>query len=137
VVTRLFRPLEEVVFILLGGIFMDSLLLFLITFVTMFILYIIFFYIIGLKKKSIMKSMQIEFLKVRFNLRNKDFNQKKIGLIICILDPLIIALTGTIVTLPKWNYILELILGFVLLMIFIYSFYEILGRIIRRKVDKK
>jgi len=116
---------------------MKNIVLFLITFVAMFIIYLVFFYIIGLKKKRILNSMQVEFLKVRFNLRNKDLNPKIIGIIICILDPLIIALTGTIVSLPKWHYILELILGFVLLMIFIYSFYEILGRIIRRKVDKK
>lgn len=116
---------------------MKNILLFSITFVVMSIIYLIFFYIIGLKKKRILSSMQVEFLKVRFNLKNKDLNPKKIGIIICILDPLIISLTGTIVTLPKWNYILELILGFVLLMIFIYSFYEILGRIIKRKVDKK
>ena len=81
--------------------------------------------------------MQVEFILKRFNLRKKDLKPKKIGFIICLLDPLIISLTGTIVTLPKWHYVLELLLGFVLLMIFIYCFYEILGRIIKRKVDKK
>ena len=116
---------------------MGSLILFLVTYIIMFILYFILFYIRGLKKKIILNSMQVEFLKVRFNLRNKDLKEKKIGITICLLDPLIIALTGTIVSLPKWHYVLELILGFVLLMIFIYSFYEILGRIIKRKVDKK
>ena len=70
------------------------------------------------------------------NFKNKDFNPKKIGLVICLLDPLIISLTGVIVTLPKWHYVFELMLGFVVLMILIYSFYEILGRILVRKVDK-
>ena len=116
---------------------MKNLILFLTTYIIMFIIYLIFFFILGLKKKRILNSMQVEFLKIRHNLRNKDLNAKKIGIIICLLDPLIIALTGTIVSLPKWHYVLELVLGFVLLMIFIYSFYEILGRIIRRKVDKK
>ena len=102
----------------------------------MFILYFIIFYLIGLKRKSILNSMQVEFLIKRFNFRKKDFNPKKIGIIICLLDPLIISLTGTIVTLPKINYIFELLLGFVILMILIYSLYEILGRIIKRKVDK-
>ena len=115
---------------------MNSLLLFLITYISMFILYLIFFYIIGLKKKSILNSMQVEFLIRRFNLRKKDFNVKKIGIIICLLDPLIISITGTIITLPKWHYAIELIIGFIILMILIYSFYEILGRIIKRKVDK-
>ena len=115
---------------------MNSLLLFCISYIIIFVIYLIFFYLIGLKKKSILNSMQVEFLIKRFNLRKKDFNSKNIGIIICLIDPLIISLTGTIVTLPKWHYILELLLGFIILMILIYSFYEILGRIIKRKVDK-
>ena len=116
---------------------MNSLLLFGLSYIILFIIYLIFFYIIGLKKKRILSSMQVEFLKVRFKFKNKDLNEKALGIIICIIDPLIISLTGTIVSLPKWHYILQLILGFVILMILIFSFYEIVGRIIKRKVDKK
>ena len=115
---------------------MESIKLFVISYLILFIIYLIFFYILGLRKKRILNSMQIEFLKIRFNLKNKDFNPKIIGLVITFIDPLIISLTGTIVSLPKWNYIIELLLGFVLLMALIYSFYEILGRIIKRKVNK-
>ena len=111
--------------------------LFLFTYLFFVIIYLIVFYIIGLKKNKILTSMQVEYLKGKFDLKNKDFNKKRIGLIISFLDPFIIALTGAIVTLPKWNYMLELLLGFVLLMCFIYSFYEILGRLIKRKVNKK
>ena len=64
----------------------------------------------------------------------KDLNEKKIGLVITLLDPFIISLTGTIVSIPKWNYVIQLLLGFVVLLGLIYSFYEILGRIIKRKV---
>ena len=115
---------------------MESIKLFVISYLILFIIYLIFFYILGLRKKRILNSMQIEFLKIRFNLKNKDFNPKIIGLVITFIDPLIISLTGTIVSLPKWNYIIELLLGFVLLMALIYSFYEILGRITKRKVNK-
>lgn len=115
---------------------MESLILFIGSYLVFFIIYLIFFYIRGLKKKSILNSLQVEFLKVRFGFKNKELNPKKIGLIVTFVDPLIISLTGTIVSLPKWNYILELLLGFVLLIALIYSFYEIIGRIIRRKVDK-
>ncbi len=115
---------------------MESIKLFVISYLILFIIYLMFFYILGLRKKRILNSMQIEFLKIRFNLKNKDFNPKIIGLVITFIDPLIISLTGTIVSLPKWNYIIELLLGFVLLMALIYSFYEILGRIIKRKVNK-
>ena len=115
---------------------MESIILFAISYVIFFIIYLIFYYFRGLKKKTILDSLQVEFLKVRFGLKNKELKPKKIGLIVTLIDPLIISLTGTIVSLPKWNYILELLLGFVLLVALIYSFYEIIGRIIRRKVDK-
>lgn len=115
---------------------MDSLILFGISYLVLFIIYLIFFYLRGLKKEIILNSLQVEFLKVRFNFRNKDLNPKKIGLIITLLDPLIISLTGTIVSLPKWNYIISLLIGFVLLIALIFSLYEILGRILKRKVDK-
>ena len=116
---------------LFGGS-MHSLILFISSFVVLFLIYLIVFYIIGLKKKRILKSMQVEFLKKRFVFNDKDFNPKKIGLIICIIDPLIISLTGTIVTMPKWNYIYELLIGFVVLLGLIFSFYEIIGRIKKR-----
>ena len=115
---------------------MESLILFIGSYLVFFIIYLIFFYIRGLKKKTILNSLQVEFLKVRFGFKNKELKPKNIGLIVTFIDPLIISLTGTIVSLPKWNYILELLLGFVLLIALIYSFYEIIGRIIRRKVDK-
>ena len=116
---------------------MENILLFTISYVTIFILYFIFFYLLGLKRKTILKSLQVEFLKIRCNIKEKDFNPKKIGLAICFIDPLIISLTGTIVSLPKWHYIISLLIGFVLLMALIYSFYEILGRILKRKIMKK
>ena len=115
---------------------MESIFLFVLSYVVFFIIYLIFYYIRGLKKKTILDSLQVEFLKVRFGFKNKELKPKKIGLVVTLIDPLIISLTGTIVSLPKWNYILELLLGFVLLVALIYSFYEIIGRIIRRKVDK-
>ena len=116
---------------------MGSIILFCISYIVLFILYLIFFYFLGLKKKNILDSLQVQFLKVRFGFKNKDLKPKKIGIIICLIDPLIISLTGTIVSLPKWNYIIELLIGFVLLIALIYSFYEILGRILKRKVDRK
>lgn len=90
-----------------------------------------------MKKKTIEKSIQFRYLNIRFKLKKKDLIPKKIGLIVCFLDPLIISLTGTIISMPKWHYTIELLLGFVLLMALIYSFYEILGRILKRKVIKK
>jgi len=115
----------------------ESILLFLVSYGILFLLYFILFYLIGLKRNTILNSIQVEFLKVRFKISPKKLNPKKIGIIICLIDPLIISLTGTIISLPKWNYIIQLLLGFVLLIGLIYSFYEILGCIlIRNRKDK-
>ncbi len=113
---------------------MSSLILFGISYIILFIIYIIFFYLFGLKKKTILKSIQVEYITSKFKIDKKKLKPKKIGLIISFIDPLIISLTSTIVSLPKWNYVIELLLGFVLLMAFIYSIYEIVGRILKRKV---
>ena len=131
-VPREFRPLGTT--FLFGGLVMNSVILFVISYVVLFILYFIFFFLLGIRKKNILDSIQVQFLKIRFGFKDKDLNSKKIGLLITLIDPLIISLTGTIVSLPNWNYIIELLLGFILLVGLIYSFYEILGRIIRRKV---
>lgn len=116
---------------------MEHIIFFGISYTILFLLYILLFYIRGLKKKKIFDSMQFTYLKIKFELKNKDLNPKKIGSAICIIDPLIISLTGVIVTLPNWNYLIELFIGFIILIGLIYSFYEILGRIIKRKVKKK
>ena len=97
-------------------------------------MYIIFFYLFGLKKKTILKSIQVEYISSKFKIDKKKLKPKKIGLVISFIDPLIISLTATIVSFPKWNYIIELLLGFILLMALIYSIYEIVGRIVKRKV---
>lgn len=131
-VPREFRPLGAT--FLFGGLDMNSIILFMVSYVVLFILYFIFFFLLGIRKKNILDSIQVQFLKIRFGFKDKDLNSKKIGLLITLIDPLIISLTGTIVSLPNWNYIIELLLGFILLVGLIYSFYEILGRIIRRKV---
>ena len=116
---------------------MQSIILFFGSFLVLFIIYVIFFYKIGIKKNSIYKCVQLEFLKIRFNIEPKSLNIKKIGLVICIVDPLIISLTGTIVSMIKTNYIIVLLIGFVMLMALIYSFYEIIGRIIIKKRGKR
>ena len=48
---------------------MNSIILFLISYTVMFLIYLIFFYVRGLKKKTILNSMQVEYLKIRFNFQ--------------------------------------------------------------------
>ena len=116
---------------------MQSLFLFIISFVLLFLIYLICFYIRGLKCHKIKSSMQVEFILKRQNLKKSDINEKSIGLIICILDPLIISISGVVASSFDLNYLWQILIGFALLMGLIYSLYEILGRIIKRKCKKK
>ena len=116
---------------------MENLFTFLISFIGIFLIYFFVFYLYGLKKKKIKNSMQVELILVRQGLRKKDINEKSIGIIICLTDALIISISGTVATSLNINYIWQILIGFVLLIGFIFCLYEIVGRIIKRSVKKK
>ena len=115
---------------------MENLFIFLISFISIFLIYLFVFYLHGLKKKKIKNSMQVELILVRQQVKKKDINEKSIGIIICLIDSLIISISGTIATSLNLNYIWQILIGFALLMGLIFSLYEILGRIIKRSVRK-
>ena len=80
--------------------------------------------------------MQVELILTRQKLQKKDINEKTIGIIICLTDALIISISGTVATSLNINYIWQILIGFAMLMGLIYSLYEIIGRIIKRKCNK-
>jgi len=116
---------------------MENLFMFLISFVGMFLIYFFVFYLYGLKKKKIKTSMQVELILLRSGLKKKDINEKSIGIIICLLDSFIISTSGTIATSLNLNYVWQILIGFALLMGLIFSLYEIVARILKRKCMKK
>ena len=116
---------------------MENLFIFLISFISIFLIYFFVFYLYGLKKKKIKNSMQVELILIRQQLKKKDINEKSIGIIICLLDSFIISTSGTIATSLNVNYIWQILIGFALLMGLIFSLYEMVGRIIKRRVNKK
>ena len=116
---------------------MENLFIFIVSFVSLFLIYFFVFYLYGLKKKKIKNSMQVELLLVRQQLKKKDIDEKTIGIIICFVDPLIISTSGTIATSLNLNYVWQILIGFALLMGLIFSLYEIVGKIIKRKCMKK
>lgn len=116
---------------------MENLFIFLISFVVVFLIYFFAFYLYGLKKKKIKNSMQVELILVRQQLKKKDINEKVVGIIICIVDAFIISTSGTVATSLNVNYVWQILIGFAMLMGLIFSLYEIIGRIIKRKCMKK
>ena len=65
----------------------------------------------------------------RFNLSTRKISYKKIMWITTFLNAFIIALTAAVVIAIE-SLILELVVGFVMLLVLIFASYEILGRIL-------
>ena len=115
---------------------MENLFIFIIAFSTIFLIYFFIFYLYGLKKNKIKKSMQVQLILNQTGLKKKDLNEKTIGIIICLLDSIIISTAGTIATAINLNYLWQILIGFALLMGLIYSLYTIVGNILKRKWKK-
>ena len=115
---------------------MENLFIFIISFTVIFLIYFFVFYLYGLKKKKIKNSMQVQLILARTRLKKKDLNEKSVGIIICLLDAIIISTAGTIATAIHLNYVWQILIGFALLMGLIYSLYDIVGRILKRKCEK-
>lgn len=115
---------------------MEDLMFFLITFVSIFIILLINYFI--KKKKGILKnSREFLLLKTKFNLSKNDFDEEKLGLVLVLVNSFIIALTATITTIVSDDYIWQITIGFALLMILIYLIYGLIGKVLckRKKVN--
>ena len=115
---------------------MESLYIFIISFTAIFLIYFFVFYLRGLKKHTIKNSMQVRYILSKQNLKCESISEKSIGIIICLTDALIISASGTIASGINLGYFWQLLIGFAILMMLIYSIYEIIGRIIKRKCEK-
>lgn len=107
---------------------------------TAFLIILIIFiikYLIQKKKGTVLDSRELELLKKWFSLTNKDFKNDKIIFLLAIINSFIMSFTATIVNFLKVNYIWKILIALLILMILIYIFYEIIGRILYKKEGKK
>ena len=112
--------------------FLENLIYFVATFILILLVYIL---IINKarKKKNIINMEQIYLLK-KFNL-NKT-SEKTLRWITSLTNSFIIAFTSVFIfNIDKWIW--KLLIGFVTLIILIYSLYEIEGRILKKKEERK
>jgi len=88
------------------------------------------------KKKSKKKNnelTEITYLVSKFKLDKNNLPLHKLLITTSIINAFIIALVAVVVLLIDINIILQLVIGFVLLMGLIYSLYELLGRYLVKK----
>lgn len=115
---------------------MENIYLFLITFVIIFIILLInHFY--KKKNQKLELSKEFTFLKSKYKLTSKDYNKETLSLITVLVNSFIISITTSIITIIKLSYIWQLLIGFTILIILIYSVYGLIGKIlIKRKKAK-
>jgi FlaA1/EpsC-like NDP-sugar epimerase len=107
--------------------------------VSYLIIFLLYSLVINRKKKSYKdatKQMDILYLVNKFKLNTKKTKYNTLKWITNIINPLIISITFIIVTNIK-SFILGIMIGFLVMMMLIYSIYEIIGRILKKKeLDK-
>lgn len=118
---------------------MTYVLFFIIIFLVLQLIFIIFYRNKIGKKEH--KLSEIRYFVKKFGLNRNLINLKKFYNGISLINSLIIAFVTTLLMyidiVWKFNYALELIIGFILLFLLIYSLYEIYGRILKKRGRKK
>lgn len=115
-------------------------------YIVLFVILLIVFYIgfkvvflRRLKKEKYEKLTQVRYFSKKFKIKKQSLYNKKFCKSIALINSLIISFVGTIVMyldiVWKFNYFIELIVGFILLFLLLYSLYEIYGRQLKRKED--
>lgn len=115
--------------------FLINLIYFCAAFLIVFLIYVLFINK-KLKKDKRNTSLELNYLIKRFDLNLKKVNRKQLMWIVTVTNSFIISFT-CVVTFNIESVIWRLIVGFALLMILIYSLYEIEGRILKKKETKK
>ena len=103
--------------------------------VSYLIIFLLYSLVINRKKKSYKdatKQMDILYLGNKFKLNTKKTKYNTLKWITNIVNPLIISITFIIVTNIK-SFTLGIMIGFLVMMMLIYSIYEIIGRILKKK----
>lgn len=103
--------------------------------VSYLIIFLLYSLVINRKKRSYKdatKQMDILYLVNKFKLNTKKTKYNTLKWITNIINPLIISITFIIVTNIK-SFILGIMIGFLVMMMLIYSIYEIIGRILKKK----
>ena len=118
---------------------MNTILLFLKDFVVLFIIVlIVYFVFLNKKRKDYSKLKQNDEIKLfiaRYNLDMKKTKYKTVLNTVTIINSFIIAFSATIIGFID-NIIWSILVGFVILLVLIYSLYEIFGRLLKRREDK-
>ena len=107
---------------------MLEVLLFLGTFLIVFIFYLLFVIRRGKYLNKFLEGKEIKYLKKVYKVKVNKQNEKKVALLIALSNSFIISVAVTIVCLVK-NIFLQVIVGFVSVIVLILLCYHIIGKV--------
>ena len=85
------------------------------------------------KKKKNNELTEIVYLVNKFNLDKNSLNKNKLCIVFSLINAFIISLVAVVVLLIDTYIVLQLLIGFILLIALIYAMYELLGRYLERR----
>ena len=112
----------------------SSLICFGVSFILVFLFYLIYFNRKKIKNGDYKKLTEVNYLVRKFDLNMQKIKYKKLLWIINFTNAFIISFTFTIIVIIK-GFVWGLLVGFVILMILIYSLYEIIGRVLKKRSE--
>ena len=110
--------------------FMQELILFIFSFIVVFVLYQVF--VVRRTKKKKKEPFEVSYLVTKYNLDIKKVNYKKLLRVISLVSSFDIALIVTMVALIE-NFILEILVGFIGALIIIFVSYHLVYLIYKKK----
>lgn len=101
------------------------------------ILFLIYVFVIN-KRRAVYKDgkkyLEVNYIVNKFNLDMRKIKYNNLKWTLTFINPLIMSITFIVVINVK-NTILSLVIGFLVMMALIYSIYEIIGRIYKKKCE--
>ncbi len=89
------------------------------------------------KKKKIKSISEIDYISLKFKLDSKKLDMDKMIIVISLINAFIISIVSSVVMLMPFAIMWQLIVAFALLFGLIYALYEIYGRHLKHKEEKK
>ena len=102
------------------------------------VIYLLYLFVIILRKKGLEKfktSKQLEYFKIKFKLDTTKINFKKFANTLAMTNAFIIAFTVTVIDIFD-NWIIKILVAFVILLPLMYLLYTILGNHYKKKEGK-
>ncbi len=90
-----------------------------------------------LKKNKKGRIGEVNYLVARFNLDKRKIDYKKITTLVSLTNAFIIAFVCTVICIIPVKLIWQMLIGFVMLFILIFLFYELIGKMCLKKGWKK